>query len=284
MKGDMKMGEQVGRVSSFRQKFIEAKNKLIQEGVQNPKTKDIIAAMKSQKAEAGQGTQEAALKGLQVEQNPNLNQLSQRQEELSVLMREKSNFEQFSINSLSSKYQSYISNCSQRINNVLADSSLTNEEKNVIISTLQNQMQAKCEEINKTMSQFRQRIGLAYSQLMAHTDSLNSRIAEIQNSNLITNSEKAQMINDLEMQKQIKKSEVLTNLNNEMDAMHHALFEETEVETPPATQIPGETQAETVSEETSPESAVQTETQTSTEVPQATASQTETVPESPSQA
>ena len=284
MKGDMKMGEQVGRVSSFRQKFIEAKNKLIQEGVQNPKTKDIIAAMKSQKAEAGQSPQESALTGLQVEQNPNLNQLSQRQEEMSGLMREKSNFQQFATKFLSSGYLSYISKYEQEYCNLMADQNISNEEKGPRLLELQNKIQAKREEFIQKSAIFEQMVNATYTSLMQEADLYNNEISEIQNNKNLTNEEKSQAIEQIQTKKLLNRSEVLTKLNNELDLLRHTLFGETEVETPTATQVPGETQSETVSEETSPESAVQTETQTSGEVPQATASQTETVPESPSQA
>ena len=277
MKGDIKMGEQVGGVSSFRQKFIEAKNSLIQQGVENPKTKDIVAFMRSQQSSSEQNP----VMGLQVEQNPNLNQLSQHQEEISGLMREKSNFKQFALNFLSSGYSNFISKYEQEYSNLLADTNISNDEKNTKLLELQDKMQAKREEFIQRMAFFEQMINETYSQLMHEADSYNNEISEIQNNINLTLEQKAQAIEQLQVQKLAHRSEIMTRLNNELDLMRHSLFGETEVETPPVTQIPGETESETVSEETSPESAVQTETQTSSEVPQATASQTETVPESP---
>ena len=61
------MSDQIGGVSAFKQKFIEAKNRLIAAGNSKPTTKDIIAAIKATKQEP---VHDEGIPGLQIEHNP----------------------------------------------------------------------------------------------------------------------------------------------------------------------------------------------------------------------
>lgn len=62
------MSDQIGGVSAFKQKFVEAKNKLIAAGNTKPTTKDIIAAIKT--AQPHEHVIDEGISGFQIEHNP----------------------------------------------------------------------------------------------------------------------------------------------------------------------------------------------------------------------
>ena len=232
------MGEQVGGVNSFRKQFIDTKNRLIQEGVQNPKTKDIISAMKKQKAEQ---TQQEALTGLQVEHNLNAQQIKQRSDDMAQLAKQKAGHKQFANNTIMSALSNYNNIAMQEISVIMSNSELTQEQKEEETKKIYTKMQEKQQRAQELMTLFEQKLDYAYGELAAFKSSCTYEIANIQDEKTMTTEQKLKQIGEIQGKEFEKTQEIITKLNNELDAIKKNILNDIPLQTPsepPITKAP----------------------------------------------
>lgn len=218
------MGEQVGGVNSFRKQFIETKNILIQEGVQNPTTKEIVAAMKKQKAEQAQ---QEPLTGLQLERNLNPQQFLQRSNEMAQLAKQKTGHKQFANNAIMSALSNHNNIAMQEISAVMTNSALTEAQKNEEVKKIYARMQEKQQQAQEFMTLFEQKLEYAYGELAAFKNSCTYEIANIQDDKTMTPEQKSNLIGQIQGKEFEKTQEIITNINNELDAIKKNLLNDT---------------------------------------------------------